>query len=41
MLLHYMIINQICEIEQIKQFNIEGYTYSEDLSSAQELVFIR
>jgi cytoplasmic iron level regulating protein YaaA (DUF328/UPF0246 family) len=41
MMLHYMITHQIVDIEKIKQFDVEGYQYSEDLSSAQELVFIR
>ncbi|MGS0971850.1 MAG: YaaA family protein [Candidatus Izemoplasmataceae bacterium] len=41
MMLNYMILNKIENIEDIRNFSEAGYTYEKDLSSAQELVFIR
>ncbi len=37
----YILENRIEDPEQIKLFDIEGYTFSESLSNMKEWVFIR
>ena len=37
----YIIDNEISDIESIKEFSLEGYTYNESLSRKQEWVFTR
>jgi hypothetical protein len=37
----YMIDNQINEPELLKGFDYEGYRYSDEMSKADEWVFIR
>lgn len=41
MMSRFIIQNRIKEVEHIKAFDAEGYTYSEQLSSEEEWVFIR
>jgi len=38
---HYAIKNKVTEAEQLKQFDLAGYAYNEDMSSAKEWVFTR
>lgn len=37
----FMIKNQLTQVDQLKDFNWEGYAYSAEQSSEQELVFLR
>lgn len=37
----YMITNQIDQVDELKDFNINGYSYRDDLSSGTDLVFSR
>ena len=41
MMTRYIIENNINEISSLKLFNLDGYFYNEDLSSAKDLVFCR
>lgn len=41
MMARYVIKNQLKEVEQLKQFDSEGYYYSEEHSTASKLVFLR
>ncbi len=41
LMVRYIIENDIETLEDIKGFNIEGYAFSRDMSSAKELVFTR
>lgn len=41
MMARYIMENQITEVEQLKQFNADGYAFSEQDSSSTELVFLR
>ncbi len=38
---NFIIINQISYPEKLKEFNLNGYQYSSDLSSKDEYVFVR
>ncbi|ERJ11218.1 YaaA family protein [Haloplasma contractile] len=40
-MIHYMIKNQVQDIETIKQFNTDGYAYNRDLSSEKDFIFTR
>ena len=40
-MVRYMAENQIEELEQIKQFNRLGFTYSSELSTITHYVFIK
>lgn len=37
----YIMKNEICEVAKIKDFNLEGYKFSEDMSNGNTIVFIR
>lgn len=37
----YIIENRVSDVAGLKQFNVDGYQYSEEQSSATELVFLR
>lgn len=41
LMVNYMIKNRLTDVEQLKNFDVEGYAYSESMSSANEWVFIR
>jgi cytoplasmic iron level regulating protein YaaA (DUF328/UPF0246 family) len=41
MMVHYAVKNQIDSIEGLKGFDYEGYTFQEELSGENELVFVR
>ncbi|WP_300358248.1 YaaA family protein [Fusobacterium sp.] len=41
MLLNYMTINNILDVEKIKEFSEEGYRYSEENSSEKKIFFIK
>lgn len=41
MMTRYIIQNEIENIEDIKKFNIDGYSFNEEMSSENELVFVR
>jgi cytoplasmic iron level regulating protein YaaA (DUF328/UPF0246 family) len=41
MMVRYMAQNNVSDIEDIKKFNLGGYTYSEQLSKDNDWVFIR
>jgi len=41
MMCNYIIKNKITNPEHLKGFDYEGYTYSEDLSTEREFIFIR
>lgn len=41
MMVRYIIDNNINDIEGLKGFNIDGYGFSEELSSENELMFVR
>jgi len=41
MMVRYIIDNNINDIEGLKGFNIDGYGFSEELSSENELLFVR
>ena len=41
MMTRYIIQNEIENIEDIKKFDIDGYSFNEDMSNENELVFIR
>lgn len=41
MMVRYMAQNKVSNIEDIKKFNLGGYTYSEQLSKGNDWVFIR
>jgi len=38
---HYIIQNQLTEVEALKGFNGDGYHYDESLSTTEQLVFVR
>lgn len=37
----YAIQNQLTEVEQLKKFDLDGYRYNKELSTAKEMVFTR
>jgi cytoplasmic iron level regulating protein YaaA (DUF328/UPF0246 family) len=41
MLLNYMIINNVTILSEIKEFNLEGYKYSKDISNDKKIAFTR
>ena len=41
LLAHYIIKNKITEVESLKAFNLDGYSYYPELSSDKELYFVR
>ncbi len=41
MMARYVIKNQLKEVEQLKQFDSEGYYYSEEHSTTSKLIFLR
>lgn len=41
LMVRYMADNKVTTIDEIKGFNLDGYGFSEKLSSANELVFVR
>ncbi|UYZ82841.1 peroxide stress protein YaaA [Entomomonas sp. E2T0] len=41
MMARYVIKNQLTEVEQLKQFDSEGYYFSEEHSTANKLIFLR
>lgn len=38
---HYIIKNEIKDLERIKKFNLEGYSYNKELSKGNKLIFTR
>ncbi len=40
-LMNYMIINNVTTFSEIKEFNLEGYKYREDLSNDKKIIFTR
>lgn len=41
MMVHYAVKNRITSVEELKGFDYEGYSYQEELSGEEELVFVR
>ena len=41
MMVHYVVTNRIDNVQDLKKFDLEGYQFRKNLSSAQELVFCR
>ncbi len=41
MMLDYLVLNEITDIEEIKSINIDGYSYNSDMSQNYNLVFIK
>lgn len=41
LMVRYIVDNDITTLEGLKGFNVDGYGYSEEMSTAQELVFTR
>ena len=41
MMARYVVQNKINTVEEVKDFDLDGYTYNEVLSNENELVFTR
>ena len=40
-MVRYIAQNNLTEAEDLKGFNLDGYSFNEELSSDKELVFVR